>query len=523
MTEEKSDPIKNVEYRPVIQAEDFFENNIGKEKLGLEEHFSMGSFFSFILNRLQSDLLRFIKKIIGAQLYISVDDLSPKISPEVKKIINSFFQKKLIKKIIKISRTYPDEPEIIQYRVEIPSAFPNISLYSDGRGTSTISGGADLNEEKALMKAVGEGLERFCLSVYREKKLLLSSYNKIVKKALNPLSFAGISSVQRKLNQKLKIEEESIFRWVKGFSLSNNKEIFIPAQLVYIGYRHHPKEPIIQQQLSTGAAAAESFEEALYRGICEAVERDAFIITYLNKLSPPLIEPEIVEDENFQHFLAMFRRYNLELYLIDMTTDIAIPSVMAMIIDRTEVGQAVHVATKTSLDMKEAIRGVIFEAIRGRISFRGISFSDRSSAERRKILKSDHSQIKTFVDRCLFWSPAEMINEIKFLFQGSKKEIDESIFNKHKNLASGEKLKTVKEILQKVGIDIYWSDVTMPQIKKEGIHVVKAVSPQLQPLYLEEELKCLGGERLYNVPVKLGYRNKPFSREELNLIPHPFL
>ncbi len=136
------------------------------------------------------------------------------------------------------------------------------------------------------MKTVGEGLERFCLCVYREKHFLLSTFDKISQKALSPLSFAGISPSQRQANPRLKIDEKSVFRWVEGFSLYDKKKVFIPAQLVYVGYKYHPQEPMIREQISTGAAAADSFKGALYKGICEAVERDAFMITYFNKLSP---------------------------------------------------------------------------------------------------------------------------------------------------------------------------------------------------------------------------------------------
>jgi len=86
-----------------------------------------------------------------------------------------------------------------------------------------------------------------------------------------------------------------------------------------------------------------------------------------------------------------------------------------------------------------------------------------------------------------------------------------------------EKLKKSLEILKKAKIDIYGVDITMPQIKEEGIYVAKVVSPQFQPLYLQEWLKHSWGERLFNVPVKLGYRDKPLSENELNSFPHPFL
>jgi ribosomal protein S12 methylthiotransferase accessory factor len=211
-----------------------------------------------------------------------------------------------------------------------------------------------------------------------------------------------------------------------------------------------------------------------------------------------------------------------------MTTDIVVPSVMAIIIDRTGKAQAVSVGTSADLEIKEAIKGSILEAIRSRnISFRKMFFSDSRMKEeaikRRKELESNFSRIKTFSERFLFWSPLEMIEKIDFLFKGRKKQLGREELNKYQDFSIKEKLKAVLNFLKEKNIDIYGVDITLPQIKKSGLYVVKVVSPQLQPLYLDERLKCLGGGRLYRVPVILGYRQKPLLEEEFNPIPHPFL
>ncbi len=93
----------------------------------------------------------------------------------------------------------------------------------------------------------------------------------------------------------------------------------------------------------------------------------------------------------------MFKRYNLEIYLIDITTDIAIPSMMAAIIDRTGIGQSICISTRTDLDIIQAIRGAIFEAIQGRIEFRGVPFSSPDMVKKRKGIK-----IRSLSDKNLY-------------------------------------------------------------------------------------------------------------------------
>ena len=267
-------------------------------------------FFEKIGDWIYATVLRIVEELTGHELYIADDGFLPNVSLKTKRLILKLIKKKIIRGITKTPRLYHDEPAIVCYE----SKLGNRLAQTDGQGGVVNNGsGGDPDEERAVLKAVGEGIERLSLYVYRNKDLVLAPFEKISKKALDPLSFAGVSESQRRLNKRIEIRKDSYFRWVEGFSLFSKGKVFIPAQLVYVGYQYYPGEPIIQQQISTGAASAASPEEALYLGVCEAVERDAFVITYFNKLSPPLINLETVVDADFQKLLIMFKRYNLEL------------------------------------------------------------------------------------------------------------------------------------------------------------------------------------------------------------------
>ena len=43
---------------------------------------------------------------------------------------------------------------------------------------------------------------------------------------------------------------------------------------------------MLRWAVTTGLATGQSLEEAIAKGILEVVERDAFMISYLNRLSP---------------------------------------------------------------------------------------------------------------------------------------------------------------------------------------------------------------------------------------------
>jgi len=64
-------------------------------------------------------------------------------------------------------------------------------------------------------------------------------------------------------------------RWVKGISLFDKKEVWVPANMVYL---HIPYKSIGEKfwlPISTGCAAHVTMEEALLGAINEVIERDA--------------------------------------------------------------------------------------------------------------------------------------------------------------------------------------------------------------------------------------------------------
>ena len=283
-------------------------------------------------------------------------------------------------------------------------------------------------------------------------------------------------------------------------------------------YKYPAQEPIIQLPISTGAAAGSSLEEALYRGICEVVERDAFMVTYLNKLSPPIINIASSSDDRVRKMVAIFNRYNLELYVLDITTNIELTTVMIVIVDRTGVGPAITVATKTSVDILEAIIGAICEAQKTRIWMREIM--DKGDYDLQGI-KSGADKISTFIDRGLFWSPVEMIKHMEFLFQGPKKTLEENFSVSSLDYQSS--YQRVVDLFVSKGVPIYAKDLTTPEINSLNFKVVKVIIPQLQPLYLWEQFRYLGSKRLYQAPIDMGHLRDALSLKNLNNIPHPFL
>lgn len=128
-----------------------------------------------------------------------------------------------------------------------------------------------------------------------------------------------------------------------------------------------------------------------------------------------------------------------------------------------------------------------------------------------------NSDIRT---RGLLWYPIEAIENLSFLL--SKPVSKHNISAQKIKRGSGQQLKHILKLFKKNNYDVFYKEITLPVFKKLGYFVTKVIIPQMQPFYLNENYKLLGGKRLYEVPKKIGLKPK-LKENQLNPYPHPFL
>lgn len=329
---------------------------------------------------------------------------------------------------------------------------------------------------------------------------------------LNPLDVFPFSKKQAKL---LKLNKQNLLsaklHWVEGKSLFTNKPILIPAQLVFAPYIYLRSEPLIMWPISTGAAAGQTYEDALYKGICEVIERDSFMIAYLNKL--PCIKIDVYNQnrklKQMFHYLA---RYKIELHVIDITTDLKITSIAVILVDKAGQGPAVVVGLKAGFNVNDTIMGAIEEALMLRGWLRDKFIYLDPDYKRRKIIQS-------IDDRAHYWFTTKTIKHLNFWLKSNKlKTIRSNILQSSENY-----LYKALQLLKQKNIDVICFNLTDKKIKKYGYKIVKVIIPASQSLYLDERYAYLGKSRLYEAPVGMKAFKKPKQENQLNKIPHPFL
>ena len=364
------------------------------------------------------------------------------------KIILHFYNNKVID-IYKIS-LYNDEPKLFAYSTSYKS--------NDSDG---VAGGFSFRKDVALIRALGETIERYCLDSYDSSETLISSSKKLEHNYLDPLRITPFSSRQLVANsfKEFRINDHSRFTWINGKSITQKKNILIPLQLIAINYKRIRNEPIIISPISTGAAAETTLKEAIYKGICEIVERDAFMISYLNKLTSPQVDLLSIHDREINEIIDTCNRYALKIVVIDLTTDLNIPTFAAILIDKTNLGPAVSIGLKAGFNLKQTVIGAIEESFLTRHWIR-----DKSAYN--SILSND-KEANIFKSRAKFWLSTKSLKFLDFWLNNNKlKRFTDNELMPKQNL-----LENVIKILKEKNMDVIYVDITKPEIKKMGFKI----------------------------------------------------
>lgn len=378
---------------------------------------------------------------------------------------------------------------------------------------SEINSAAGLSLKEAYTKAVGETIERYSSSFIPDN-LIVDTYNNLHQKAADPESFAFYADEQYSQHNFPfeKFTRNSVVAWTEGLDLATGEGTLVPASSVYLPYFFKKDEAKTWICISTGLAASTSMLDAIIRGIYEIVERDAISNMWFNHLSMPLID---LNQSSYLHdlFETKLKILNGRYHLVNMTTDIGIPSVFGVL---EEPGRGGLVAAASNADPVKAVRKTLIELSQGRISWK----TDFVKGVNRSF-KDDYSDIRDFNSRVELYTQYKMKKHLRFVYASHKKEgLPQSSFNFNKSQAK--LLQSIVEKITSKGFHVYCVNLTPPDILQAGYFVVRILIPGMTEISNDSVYPRLGGTRLSTLPLKLGYSNHLQKFSDYNLIPHPF-
>jgi ribosomal protein S12 methylthiotransferase accessory factor len=412
------------------------------------------------------------------------------------------------------------------------------SQESDGLETATGTG-CTLRPDDSVRIAILEGLERYAgLRPRGKRSALQASYHQLVQQgqpALDPATL-GLHSLEEyawyqqghHCHPLLPYHPDLVYNWVWGYAFRSQAPVLIPEHYAYYGVPISTENPAFVFEVSNGCALGNCLEEAIFHGLLEVIERDAFLLAWYAQLKVPRLALSSLTDPQVRLLVEHLQYHSgYTIHALNITLDHALPCVCLLGVD--EPGRAgmpkVHIVTGVHPHPEQAV----FRALRELTTV--LTTSPHMLQEQRAQaleMLADARLVQDMEHHPLVYYLPEAFARLHFFCHGQPPETFEQAFARcYQRPAAGLDLRAdLQELIADYlarGNDVLVVDQTAPEHLPCGLRCVKVLVPGMLPMtFGEHNRRITGLERLRRVPWALGYQDHPLREAEVNPHPHPF-
>nr|WP_319538367.1 YcaO-related McrA-glycine thioamidation protein [uncultured Methanospirillum sp.] len=189
-------------------------------------------------------------------------------------------------------------------------------------GSISVYNGKGATEMAARVSAIMEGLERYSAEMH-DRQPVIAGLDQVSARddLIDPVDLI----LPRGVDLTFPIP------WFPAYDIMQEREVIVPAHAIF-----HPVQRSMGQLFRTstnGIASGNTLEEAVFHGLCEIIERDAWsLVEAVNKGGPVITG---IENQTILSLLNRFKGAGVEITLRDISSDIGLPSVAAVADDVT--------------------------------------------------------------------------------------------------------------------------------------------------------------------------------------------
>jgi ribosomal protein S12 methylthiotransferase accessory factor len=379
-----------------------------------------------------------------------------------------------------------------------------------------MAAGKGATEAEAMAGAIGEAVEHYCASQVDESAVRRMSLGEAGSDCVAPAEFVLYSDRQYagKNLPYVRPETHMELGWVRGRELPENREVLVPASLTYLNYSGQSNEPQLCPATSNGLAAGPDLESAMLNGLYELMERDAFLITWMNKLPVPHVDITSLSGLA-KSICSHYKRFGVQVEIYEMTLDLPAYVMMACAVDLSGRGPALVVGLGCNLNPAIALEKALMEICQSRPG-EVIRYHRHPPQDRLRC----YQDVRVLEDHSAFVSLPERLTEFAFLRDGDRPERLGELANRSRGNSKAD-LDQCIEALKERHTRVVSVDLTTSDVAAFDLRVVRMIATGLQPIHFGFGEERLGGRRLYEVPQFLGYAASMRTEEDLNPCPHP--
>ena len=276
--------------------------------------------------------------------------------------------------------------------------------------------------------------------------------------------------------------------WSPVWSLREQRFKYLPTSLLYFFYQG----PGQINADSNGCAAGNTLAEAIVQGFLELVERDSYSIWWYNRLQRKQVDLDQFDDAYVRDLRTQLADTGRRLWVLDVTNDLGVPSYVALGHWMNEGRENIEFGSGAHFDPRIAMLRALTELNQFlSIGLMGGGEGDKSSLDGTTPFR---------------------LEEHPYLAPAGEAAVQPSFDSKFNRLDTREQVAACVRTAERAGLDFLVLDQTRADIE---VPVARVIVPGLRHFY-----RRFAPGRLYDVPVKLGWRDRPVLEDEVNPI-HP--
>ncbi|MEV4581643.1 TOMM precursor leader peptide-binding protein [Nonomuraea jabiensis] len=376
------------------------------------------------------------------------------------------------------------------------------------KGLRTQSAGKGMTDLQAKVSAMCEAMERYSGIFQGDEARRTASLRELGADGVHPNSCSLYSDAQYRTRREVRatnsysyvsdpFDEDAAIEWTPVWSLTERRHKYLPTGYLYYYYNDSRSTgPLYTWADSNGNAAGSSLEDAVLQGFMELVERDAVAVWWYNRVRRPAFDLGTFADPWIAEFQEVYAGLGRDLHVLDLTNDLGVP--VAAAVSRRVDGptEDILMAFGAHFDVRIAVQRALAELNQ---FIPAVIDVGADGVTRYRFPEPDQ------ID---WWTNARIADHP--YLSPTTTSVPASAYERPATSDLLDDVEAARALVEERGMEMLVLDQTRPDI---GLPVVKVIVPGLRHFW-----RRLAPGRLYDVPVRLGWRAEPTPEEQMNPI-----
>ncbi len=376
-------------------------------------------------------------------------------------------------------------------------------------GRPNAAAGKGMTAVQAKASCLAEAMERYLGGFTGSEPRMRGPWDAVKDAAPHPYSFLNYSEHQYDIRTDWnktcddfnwigeRFDESRSIEWTPAWSMTNGALRWLPTRACYYNYVDgvvaEEEENKFCAGDSNGCASGSTLEEAIVQGFFELVERDAVALWWYSRVRRPAFDLNELKDPFVQRVRAHCTKLNLELAVLDITNDLALPVAVAVAFNKA-TGKSISFGLGSHFDPKIAVSRALSE-INQMLTLEFEDIVDLKNGP-------NDEQNTSFVR----WMKNHSVETDPYCLFDGRVSVSQYATPKIDNLKQA--VDHCVRVVSDRGFDMIILDLSRSEI---DFAAARVVVPGLRHFWAR-----LREGRLYQTPVELGWLTRPLKESELN-------